>query len=49
MSRGIDLAERKGFPGWAGFLLALIFNVFGLLILISLPARTVLHNDLIPK
>jgi hypothetical protein len=49
LSWGIELAERKGFPGWAGFLLVLIFNVFGLLILIILPARTALHNDLIPK
>jgi hypothetical protein len=49
LSWGIDLAERKGFPGWAGFLLALIFNVFGLLILIILPGRTVPNHDLIPK
>ena len=49
LSWGIDLAERKGFPGWIGFMLVLIFNAFGLLILIILPGRAVPHHNLIPK
>ena len=37
LSWGMDIAEEKGYPGWLGFLLALIFNFLGLIILMLLP------------
>jgi len=49
LSWGIDLAERKGIPSWVGFLLVLIFNVFGLAILALWSAKTVLDNNSVSK
>lgn len=40
LSWGIDIAVRKGYPAWAGFLLVLILNVLGLLLLVILPDKT---------
>src|SRR5262245_14918061 len=39
LSWGMDIAVEKGYPGWFGFVLALILNIFGLIILALLPAR----------
>jgi hypothetical protein len=40
LSWGMDIAIEKGYPGWLGFLLALVFNILGLVILLLLPRRT---------
>jgi hypothetical protein len=40
LSWGIDIAVKKGYPDWVGFLLVLLFDVFGLLVLAILPDRT---------
>ena len=40
LSWGIEIAVRKGYPSWLGFLLALILNVFGLVVLAILPNKT---------
>jgi|SRR5581483_598118 len=40
LSWGIDIAVSKGYPSWTGFLLVLIFNVLGLVILAVLPDKT---------
>lgn len=40
MSWGMDIAVDKGYPGWAGFVLVLIFNVLGFVILAVLPNKT---------
>ena len=39
-SWGMDIAVEKGYPGWFGFCLALLLNVFGLVILALLPTHT---------
>jgi len=44
LSWGIDIAVNKGYPSWIGFLLVLILNVLGLLILAVLPNKTILNN-----
>lgn len=44
LSWGIDIAVKKGYSGWIGFLLVFFLNVFGLLILAVLPSR-VIHID----
>ena len=49
LSWGMDIAVKKGYPGWAGFLLALILNIFGLLILAVLPDKAALNNNPSPK
>lgn len=36
---GVDTARQKGYPGLLGFLAVFILNVFGVLLLILLPAR----------
>jgi len=40
LSWGIEIAVKKGYPGWVGFLLALILNIVGLVVLAVLPRRT---------
>ena len=40
LSWGIDIAVKKGYPGWLGFVLVLIFNVFGLMLLAVLRNKT---------
>ena len=40
LSWGIEIAVMKGYPGWWGFLLALIFNIFGIVVLAILPNKT---------
>jgi predicted neutral ceramidase superfamily lipid hydrolase len=40
LSWGIEIAAKKGYPSWLGFLLALIFNFLGLVILAILPNKT---------
>lgn len=44
LSWGIDIAVKKGYPDWVGFLLALLLNVFGLAILAVLPTKTAVAN-----
>jgi hypothetical protein len=39
LSWSIEYAQRKGYPGWMGFVLVLCLNVIGVLILILLPER----------
>ncbi len=39
LSWGMDIAVRKGYPAWMGFLLVLLLNVFGLLLLAILPSK----------
>ncbi|MEJ2709962.1 MAG: hypothetical protein P8074_20290 [Anaerolineales bacterium] len=39
LSWSIEYAERKGYPGWLGFVLVLCLNVIGVLILFLLPER----------
>lgn len=41
LSWSVEYAQRKGYPGWVGFLLVLFLNVVGLLILFLLPERRV--------
>ena len=41
---GMDIAVKKGYPAWAGFLLALFLNIFGLAILAVLPTKTTAAN-----
>ncbi len=45
LSWGIDIAVRKGYPAWMGFLLVLLLNVFGLLLLVLLPAIRLSNSD----
>jgi hypothetical protein len=45
LSWGIDIAVKKGYPGWVGFLLVLILNIPGLVILILLPGKIVVRNN----
>ena len=40
LSWGIEIAVKKGYPGWVGFLLVLILNIVGLVVLAVLPRRT---------
>ena len=40
LSWGIDVAVKKGYPDWMGFLLVFVLNVFGFLVLAILPDRT---------
>ena len=40
LSWGIDIAVKKGYSDWMGFLLVLILNIIGLLILAVLPKKT---------
>ena len=42
---GMDIAVKKGYPAWVGFLLALFLNVFGLAILAVLPTKTSVANQ----
>ena len=44
LSWGMDIAVKKGYPAWVGFLLALFLNVFGLAILAVLPIKTTAAN-----
>lgn len=39
LSWSIEYAERKGYPGWLGFLLVLCLNLVGVVILFLLPER----------
>ncbi len=39
LSWGMDMAVRKGYPAWMGFLLVLLLNIFGLLFLALLPGK----------
>ena len=49
LSWGMDIALKKGCPDWMCFLLVLILNVFGLLILAVLPDKAPLNNNPSPK
>lgn len=49
LSWGMDIAIEKGYPGWMGFLLALVFNVVGLLLLVLLPGRAVKPSSPAPR
>jgi multisubunit Na+/H+ antiporter MnhB subunit len=40
LSWGMDTAEKKGYPGWLGFMLVLVLNVFGVMIVDLLPVRS---------
>ena len=44
---GMDIAVKKGYPAWVGFLLALFLNVIGLAILAVLPTKTAAANRII--
>ena len=44
LSWGMDIAIEKGYPAWFGFILALILNVFGLIILALLPTHASTHR-----
>ena len=44
LSWGMDIAAKKGYPAWVGFLLALFLNIFGLAILAVLPTKTTAAN-----
>jgi hypothetical protein len=46
LSWGIDIAVKKGYPKWAGFLFVLIFNVFGLAFLAILPNKKLPVNQI---
>ena len=46
LSWGIDIAVKKGYPKWTGFLLALILNVFGLVLLAILPNKKLAVNQI---
>jgi len=39
LTGGIELARRKGYADWVGFVLVLVLNVFGLILLMLLPKR----------
>ena len=39
MSRGWQIASRKGYPPWLGLILGLLLSLIGLLIVVVLPAR----------
>ena len=41
---GMDIAVKKGYPAWVGFLLALFLNIFGLAILAVLPTKNTVAN-----
>jgi drug/metabolite transporter (DMT)-like permease len=41
LSWAMEYAQRKGYPGWMGFLLVLFLNIVGVLILWLLPERRV--------
>jgi hypothetical protein len=45
LSWGMDIAKNKGYPGWVGFVLVFIFNVFGLFILAILPNKAASNNN----
>ncbi len=45
LSWGIDIAVNKGYPSWVGFLLVLILNILGLVILAILPDKTAANNN----
>ena len=45
LSWGMDIAVKKGYPAWLGFLLAFFLNIFGLAILAILPHKTIQHAD----
>jgi hypothetical protein len=40
LSWGIGIAVKKGYSNWVGFLLVLILNILGLAILVVLPKKT---------
>ncbi|MFU8773325.1 MAG: hypothetical protein ACNA8H_13015 [Anaerolineales bacterium] len=40
LSWAIEYAQKKGYPGWLGFVLVLMLNILGVFILIILPDRT---------
>jgi hypothetical protein len=45
LSWGMDIAVEKGYPGWVGFVIALVFNILGLVIMLLLPRRVAtVHN-----
>ncbi len=39
LSWGMEIASKKGYPDWAGFLAVLFLNVPGLLLLVILPSK----------
>ena len=45
LSWGMDMAVKKGYPSWLGFLLAFCLNIIGLIILALLPSRTQTFNS----
>ena len=45
LSWGIDIAVKKGYSNWGGFLLVLILNILGLVILAVLPNKTTVINQ----
>ena len=45
LSWGIDIAVKKGYSNWVGFLLVLILNILGLVILAVLPNKTTVINQ----
>ena len=45
LSWGIDIAVKKGYSDWVGFLLVLILNILGLVILAVLPNKTTVINQ----
>ena len=45
-SWGIDIAVKKGYSNWVGFLLVLILNILGLAILAVLPNKTTVINQI---
>ena len=47
LTLGMDIAVKKGYPAWVGFLLALFLNVIGLAILAVLPTKTAAANRII--
>jgi len=46
LSWGINIAAKKGYSGWVGFLLVLILNILGLAILAVLPNKTTVINQI---
>lgn len=45
LSWGMDIAGEKGYSGWVGFLLVLILNVLGLVLLALVPNKTAVTNQ----
>jgi hypothetical protein len=44
LSWGMDIAVEKGYPGWLGFILVLLLNIVGLIILVILPSSSLAPN-----